>query len=376
MNESIIIKNAMVFCEDRQFHQKTILIKNRIIADVCDTIPANFSYDTLIDATDCYVIPGLVDIHSHGAVGYDFSDGDSEGILKILEYEKAHGITSYCPTSMTLSKKALTKVFSSVSDACNRLEPTHANLAGINMEGPFLDPSKKGAHAEENIIEPDIDFFNYCNAQSQNRIKLVTIAPNMPHAFSFIEALKTKVNISLGHTSCDYATAAKAFALGANHVTHLYNAMLPFAHRNPGLIGAAFDCRECMPELICDGIHVHESMVRATFSLFRDRVVLISDSMRATGLTNGTYDLGGQTVTVKDKLATLADKTIAGSVTNLFDCMLTAISFGVPATEAIAAATINPAKSISIDHEAGVIAKNRKADLLLLDSDYRLIKVF
>lgn len=372
----MVIKNGMVFCEDKQFHKKDIYIEESEIVALVDANEQMTSDDeNIVDATGCYVIPGLVDIHSHGAVGQDFSDGSVDGILKILAYEKVHGITSYCPTSMTLSREKLSDIFKSVSDACDRRGETHANLLGINMEGPFLDPKKKGAHVEENIMDPDVEFFRFCNEQSQNRIKLVTLAPNMPNAFEFIDALKDEVTISLGHTACDYETASKAFAMGANHVTHLYNAMQPFEHRKPGLIGAAFDCKDCMPELICDGIHINESVVRATFALFKDRVVLISDSMRATGLDDGVYDLGGQEVTVKGKLATLSDGTIAGSATNLFDCMRTAISFGIPATEAVAAATINPAESIGVSSFVGVIAEQRKADLLILDQDFQLVEV-
>ena len=178
--------------------------------------------------------------------------------------------------------------------------------------------------------------------------------------------------VSLGHTSCDYDTARRAFDAGARHLTHLYNAMPEFCHRNPGPIGAALDTPECMVELIADGIHSHDSAIRAAFTLFADRIVLISDSMRAVGLSDGSYTLGGQDVLVKGHLATLSDGTIAGSCTNLYDCMRHVVSAGIPVEKAVAAATANPARSIGIYDEAGSIAPGKRADLLLTAPDLTL----
>lgn len=366
----MIIKNGLVFCEDKTFVKKDIFIQNHRFMEKAGLTDEP---QEVIDAEGLYVIPGLIDIHSHGAVGCDFSDADVAGIAEILRYEKKCGITSYCPTTMTLSGEQIFAILD-VADKF-RVEEDMARIVGINMEGPFIDPLKKGAHAEQYIQEPDISFFRECNERSGNRIRLVTLAPNMPGALEFIRELKNETTIALGHTSADYDTAREAFAVGAKHVTHLYNAMPAFAHRAPGLIGAAAENKECMAELICDGIHVHESVVRATFDMFRDRVVLISDSMRAAGMEDGSYELGGQEVHVKGKYATLSDGTIAGSVTNLFDCMRTAVSFGIPLEEAVAAATMNPAKSIGIYDKVGSVSIGKQADVLLLDKALRLIEV-
>ena len=259
-------------------------------------------------------------------MGYDFSDGNTEGLKKILRYEYAHGITSYCPTSMTIEKEKLQEIFSSMENWQDERGMSH--VAGINMEGPFLDESKKGAHRRECILPPDVDFFRELNKSCGNRIRLVTLAPDTENAMEFIRELKDETVISLGHTAANYDTAREALRQGACHVTHLYNAMMPLGHRAPGLIGAASEDDNCVAELICDGIHIHESMVRAAFRLFPGRIALISDSMRATGMENGSYDLGGQRVTVNGGLATLEDGTIAGSATNLFDGMRNAVSFG------------------------------------------------
>ncbi len=365
----MIVKNGTVFQEDQTFSRRDLYIENGKIVDSSTSITDT----TVIDAQGLYVLPGLVDIHSHGAVGHDFSDGNLEGLKEILAYEYAHGVTSYCPTSMTIEKELLQKLFRSMGDWED--QPGLSHVAGINMEGPFLDVSRKGAHRPECILPPDVDFFRECNASCGKRIRLVTLAPNVEGAMDFIRALSGDVTISLGHSAADYDTARKAIQAGADHVTHLYNAMNPLGHRAPGIISAASESDTCVAELICDGIHVHESMVRVAFKLFPGRIALISDSMRATGMENGTYDLGGQQVTVNGRLATLADGTIAGSATNVYDCMKMAVSFGIPLEEAITAATMTPAKSIGIYDEVGSLTPGKRADVILVDKDLNLVKV-
>lgn len=366
----MIIRNGAVFQENGTFQIQDLYVENhRIVSD-----ESQVTDKTVIDASGMKVLPGLVDIHSHGAFGYDFSDGDAEGLRTILKYEKSCGITSYCPTSMTLPREQLVKIFRTVQDADNAGEG--AVVRGINMEGPFLDPAKKGAHVESYIQRPDAALFRELNKESGNMIKLVTLAPNVDGAMEFIDEVHAETYISLGHTAANYTTAFEAMKRGAHHITHLYNAMQPLAHRDPGLIGAACDDPECVAELICDGIHIHPSVVRATFKMFGpERVALISDSMRATGMENGTYELGGQEVTVKDGKATLADGTIAGSATNLFDCMRKAIYFGVPVEEAIFAATRNPARSIGIYDRVGSLSVGKEADILLVDENFELKRV-
>ncbi len=367
----MIIKNGLVFQEDGSFVKKDLYIEEgRFVAT-----EAEVSDKTEYDAQGLKVLPGLVDVHSHGAYGHDFCDADAEGLKVILKYEKEHGITSYCPTSMTLAKDKLMDIFATAT----KVEPdsSRARIIGVNMEGPLIDIAKKGAQAAEYISVPDVSFFHQCNEASGNQIKLVTLAPNVDRAFEFIEAAKDEVVISIGHTTADYDCAKKAMELGVNHVTHLYNAMPPFGHRDPGVIGAACDSEDCMVELICDGFHIHGSVVRTTFKMFGDeRVVLISDSMMATGMENGTYELGGQEVTMKDRLATLSNGTIAGSATNLFDCMKKAMEFGIPESTAIFAATRNPAKSIKVYDQVGSLTPGKYADVLIVDDSYNLVKVF
>ena len=365
----MIIKGGKVFQEDGSFLEQALYINDHRLVD-----KAEYQDDgKVIDAEGLLVLPGLVDIHSHGAAGEDFSDGNPEGLKKILQYEKRCGITSYCPTSMTFPKERLRQIFASIKGAQTEEE---AKVVGINMEGPFLDPVKKGAHVEEWIAAPDAAFVRELNQDVDGLVRLVTLAPNMEGAEEFIKEMHEEVCISLGHTAADYDCASRAMKLGAHHVTHLYNAMQPFGHRAPGLIGAAMDDPECMVELICDGYHIHPSAIRAAFRLFGpERVILISDSMRATGMENGTYELGGQEVTVKDRKAVLKDGTLAGSATNLYGCMCKAVEFGIPLEQAIMAATANPARSIGIFDRVGSIRIGKQADLLLVSENLELKRV-
>ena len=366
----MIIRNGNVFQEDGTYGVQDLYIENgRIVAS-----EEEVTDKTVVDASGLKVLPGMVDVHSHGAKGHDFSDADAKGLKEILQYEKASGVTTWCPTSMTLPKEQLLKIFHSALEV--DMDEACAHIGGINMEGPFIDPAKKGAHVEENIVKPTAEFFRDCNEACNGMIRLVTLAPNVEGAMEFIHELKDEVCISLGHTTANYDCASEAMKKGALHVTHLFNAMQPMGHRDPGLVGAAADCADCMVELIGDGIHIHPAMVRNAFRLFGpERIVLISDSMMAAGMENGTYELGGQEVTMKDRKATLADGTIAGSATNLYDCMRSVVSMGIPEGEAILAATRNPAKSIGIYEETGSLTPGKRADIVLVDEALNLVRV-
>lgn len=363
----MIIKNGLVFSENFDFEEKNIYIENGLISH-------SESDNEEIDATGLYVIPGLIDIHTHGAVGHDFCDAELDGLYKIAEFERDNGITSFCPTSMTLPEERLSEIFSIIKDY--EEAPTRARVLGINMEGPFIAASKKGAQNANYIINSDIEMFKRLNEISGSKIKLVTIAPETTDAMPFIRELSDSVSISLGHSNADYSVADTAFKDGANHVTHLFNAMPAFNHRDPGIVGASLENTNVMVELICDKIHIHPCMVRSTFKLFgEDRIILISDSMEATGMEDGTYSLGGQSVTKSGNKATLSDGTIAGSVTNLFTCFRNAVDLGIPLKSAIKMATYNPAKSIGMSDKVGIIKEGAYADLLLLDKELNLIRV-
>lgn len=316
------------------------------------------------------ILPGLVDIHSHGCVGHDTCEATVDELYEMAEFEKSKGVTSYCPTTMTYHEDKLTKICRTIVE-CN-----HPNIKGIYLEGPFISKEKKGAQNEAYIMKPDAAMVDRLLEASEGLTKVIAIAPETEGALSVIAQIKDRIRVSVAHTNADYDTAKEAFKNGARQVTHLYNAMPPYNHRNPGVIGAVYDSESVMAELISDGIHVHEAVIRNTFrQLGPERVILISDSMEATGMENGTYALGGQTVYVKNRLATLADGTIAGSASTLFDCLKHAIKIGVPVADAIWAATRNPAMAIGIYDEVGSIEVGKKADLLLLNENFEIMNV-
>lgn len=328
------------------------------------------------DAEGCYIIPGLTDLHFHGCMGRDFSDADPEGLEIMAEYELSRGVTQICPAGMTLLEEQLTRVCQVAADH-RAAHKGGAELCGINLEGPFLSEAKKGAQNGAWLHAPDVEMFHRLMAASKGLVKLVSLAPEVPGALEFVEAVEDEVVVSLAHTAADYDTALAAFQRGARQVTHLFNGMNPFGHRAPGVVGAALDTPLCNVELICDGVHIHPAMVRAVFRMFGcKRVILISDTMRAAGMPDGQYTLGGQDVTVRGKHATLADGTLAGSVTDLMGCMKTAVSFGIPLEEAVWAAAVNPARAIGIFSRVGSLEPGKRANLVILDKDLEVKDVF
>ena len=323
-----------------------------------------------LDAAGGYVIPGLVDIHTHGAVGEDFSDGKPQGLQPLADYYAAHGVTSYLATTMTLREEVLTPAMHAIRDFKPR---SGAKCAGVHLEGPFLSYAKRGAQAAENLHKPDPALFHRLNEASGGQVRLVTVACEEEGALPFIREISRICTVSLGHTTADYDTAMSGFLAGASHATHLYNGMPSLLHRAPGVIGAAFDAGASV-ELICDGLHIHPSVIRATYQLFGDKLNLISDSLRCAGMPDGDYELGGQPIVVKNHKATLLDGTLAGSSISLLDAVRNVVRFGLPLAGAVYAASTAPALAAGLD--AGVIAQGKAADLLVLDEDLALKAVF
>ena len=371
----MIIKNAMVYTKGQSFQKGEIYMQDGVFS-------RQSSDQATIDANGCYAIPGLIDIHFHGCAGYDLCDGTLSALEGIAQYEANAGITGICPATMTLPKQALVRILRTADEYQKRCAGQNyrgkgADLIGINMEGPFISAKKKGAQAVDHIRPCSVPLYRKLQEESGGLIRLVDIAPETEGAMEFIDQVKDETVISIAHTTADYDTASEALARGASHVTHLYNAMPPLNHRDPGVIGAARDAENCHVELICDGIHIHPAVVRATFEMFgAERVILISDSMRATGLTDGEYTLGGQDVYVKGAKATLADGTIAGSATNLMGCLRRAVDMEIPLETAVGCATANPAREIGIYDRCGSITPGKDADLVLLDKDLQVKAVY
>ena len=374
----MIIKNGLVFGEDCKFAPGEVNISGEFFTGRAESTDSQ----EVIDAQGCYVIPGLTDIHVHGCHNKEFCDADVDAIGDFASYEASKGITAICPTTMTIPQERLLHIAEVAGEYCDltqqhkRNADTEAIFAGINMEGPFISEKKKGSQEASDIRKPDIDFIRSMQEKSGKRVVLVDIAPEIEGTEELIQTLKNEIVISIAHTNADYDTTLRAMQLGAHHVTHLYNAMSPYDHRAPGVVGAASDDPESMVELICDGIHNHPAVVRNTFKIFgTDRVVLVSDSMRATGMQDGTYELGGHKVQVKGRRALLEDGTIAASVTNLMDCMLTCVrEMDIPLETAVKCAAVNPAVSIGKFQQWGSISEGKYANAVLLDQKTLTVK--
>lgn len=372
----MIIKNGQVFNSNGRFIPADVELAGDRIVKVA---PAGTLHgDEELDAAGKYVTPGFVDIHIHGAAGSDFCDGmdgSDKYVRAMQKYLGSQGVTSFLGTTMAFSEEILDRIFDTARPIFGQ-ESYGAVLRGVNMEGPFFNKAKKGAQAEEYIIDPDWEMFQRLWERSGHNIRLVDVAPELPGALEFAQKASKLCTVSIAHTCATYEEATAAFANGFTHTTHLFNAMPAFTHRAPGVVGAASDFAEHI-EMICDGIHLNPSVVRAVFNMFGpDRVCIISDAMQACGMPNGEYSLGGQKVFMTDGLATLADGTIAGSATCQAEGFRRAVKFGVPLESALKAATINPAKAAGLYDEVGSIAVGKRADVLVLGADLHPEHIF
>lgn len=367
----MILKNALIYTDRHTFEHGDLCIRDGRIVPFA----APQEGEEVLDAEGLYALPGLVDVHFHGAMGKDFCDGTEEAIQTLADFEASKGVLAICPATMTFSEEILNGIMDAAAAHKNG---KGADLVGINMEGPFISPRKVGAQNPEYVHGADIGMFRRLQARSGGLIKLVDIAPEEPGALDFIRECHNEVRISIAHTCTDYNTALAAFDAGASHLTHTYNAMPGITHREPGPIIAALE-RDAEVELITDNVHIHPAMVRFTFNTFGDdRVVLVADSMMACGLEDGQYSLGGQAVTVCGPRAVLTEhpETIAGSSTCLFDCMKRAVlEMGVPLESAVRAASENPAKSIGIDNDYGSLTAGRYGNVILVDKELNIKKV-
>lgn len=364
---TLVLQGGTAFI-NREFIQTDILVEDGYIADIDRDLSVPPQAE-VIDTTNMIISPGFIDIHFHGCMGHDFCDAHQNAISTIARAEANWGVTSICPATMTFPEEVLSRIMKTAAEH----EETHdeARLVGINMEGPFISPDKVGAQNPTYVQRCDIAMMKRLMSDSNGLVKIVDIAPEEDGALDFIRSLSDDVRVSIAHTCASYEEACAAFEAGASHVTHCYNAMPSLHHRKPGPIPAASEHDNVTPEIIADGIHIAPAMVRLAFKIFSNRMILISDSMMATGMDDGTYELGGQEVTVHGQRATLADGTLAGSVTHLADCVRIAITeMGISPEEALYAATYTPAYALGIENKLGRIDRGYLADFVLLSEDY------
>ncbi len=363
------IKNGRVILPDGILEDVVLSFDEKIIG-FTDEIPADAE---VIDAKGGYVAPGLVDVHIHGYLGEDTSDGKAEGIFKMANGIMKNGVTSFCPTTMTVSMDEINTALDVVRSLKKESKTWNgAEILGVNLEGPFINPKKKGAQAETHIKAPDAKFV----IDNADIISLATMAPEMEGGCEAIREIveNSGVVVSVGHTDATFEETLKGIEAGASHITHLFNAQTPLHHRNPGVVGAGL-LENVTTELIADTFHVHKGLFELLARIKGDNLVLITDCTRAGGMPDGEYSLGGQPIFVNGVKCLLEDGTIAGSVLRLNNAVKNfRDNTDLPFWKVVAAASLNPARAIGVSDRKGSIEAGKDADIIITDSDFNIVK--
>lgn len=357
------IINGKILTENRIIEDKILLFNDKIIG-FCDEVEENIE---VIDAKGLYISPGLIDIHVHGSCNCDVMDKSVLSIKTIGNGIKENGVTSFLPTTMTMSKEDIYEALDTIRDTMN-LEYGGAQVLGAHLEGPFINSKYKGAQSNEFIQTPNFPFIkDYTDV-----IKIISYAPEVDEGLKFTKEIKdkTKITLSIAHTNATYEEAKLAIKFGASNITHLFNAMTPLNHREMGVVGAALTS-DVYCEIICDNIHVNPELFQFVLNnKGKDKVILITDCMRAGCMPDGKYDLGGQDVFVKNGAARLEAGNLAGSVLNLNKAVYNFMKHTtLSINEAINLASLNPAKSINIDNKKGSLEIGKDADIALFDKE-------
>ncbi len=368
----MVFQKGKVFTGEK-FEEIDVRVEDGKIAEIgADLIPGKD--EEVMELGDHLLLPGFIDLHTHGCVGYDFSTADQEEIDKMCQFYFSRGITSVAATTMTMGYEDYKKAAAVVGEYIENKE--NHNLIGINMEGPFISKEKKGAHDPQYIIDASQEKLDELNALAKGHFLIIDIAPERPGAISFIKKNSRDFVFSVAHTTADYETAMEAFRAGATEVTHLFNAMNGLGHREPGVPGAAFEAGANV-EMICDGIHIHPTVMKMVFKMLGEHLMVISDSMSAAGLQDGSYVLGGLPVTVKGGKATLADGTIAGSTTDMLKEMgVWMDQCGLSMEEILPCMTLHQAKAVHMEDRIGSIAVGKAADLVVLSPERDVTAVY
>ena len=364
------IINGKILLKDKVAEGMAIIF-GETIEKIADAKDVNLSDYEVIDACGKYVSPGLVDMHIHGYLGADVSDGDADGVRKMAEGIIKNGVTAWCPTTMTVSKAEIEAAFDAVREVKNSGEYYGSRILGVNSEGPFINAAKKGAQAEEHILKPDADFIK----KHSDIVELFTVAPEVDGALECIERVskETDVLISMGHTNATYEEANKGIEKGVKHTTHLFNAMTALSHRSPGVVGAALSSEGTSVELIADTFHVSKGLFNLIAKIKGDKFCLITDCIRAGGMPDGDYTLGGQPVHKEGIQCLMPDGTIAGSVLKLNEAVRNLYeNSSLEIYEAVNCASLNPAMALGKDKEIGSLEEGKRADIMIADEKFNV----
>ncbi|MBR2043188.1 MAG: N-acetylglucosamine-6-phosphate deacetylase [Clostridia bacterium] len=364
------IINGKIITENGVLENKAIVFDKKII-DICENqgIPKNAE---IIDAKGNFVCPGFISIHIHGVNGCDTEDGNVDDLNKMSNYLLTTGVTSWCPSLATVEENRIEKILNAVREA--KGQNNGAKIIGLHLEGIFLSKVKRGAHREDWLQLPKAELV----INNKDIIKLTICAPELDGAIDFIKAVtKEGVRVALGHSNATYEQTKAGINAGATDTTHLFNATSPLSHREPGLPGAVLTDDRIYTELICDKFHIHPALYDMVYNLKKDKLILITDSIRPAGMPDGVYEQGGFTVTKKGVECKLPDGTIAGSVIDLNTGINNVVkNSSIPLHEVIKAASLNPATMLGINDTVGSLKKGKCADIVIADTDFNIIRVF
>lgn len=370
--KTFIINNLMVYSEKETYKNGFIKVLDGKIAEVGQASQYKQDDDAKVItlSPDYQVIPGAIDIHIHGASNSDAMDATHDALSTMAKTLPKEGTTSFLATTMTQSTQAIESALLNAGKYIENQTQEHAEIVGIHLEGPFISPARKGAQPEDYIVDPDVTLFKRWQEMAENQIRLVTLAPEQPNGLDLAAHLRgTGVVASIGHSDATYDQIDEAIQAGTTHVTHLYNGMRGLHHREPGVLGAAYLRDELYVELIADGIHCRPEMIKLAYKqITSERMILITDSLRAKWLEKGTYDLGGQPVNVDETKATLSDGTLAGSILKMNDAIKNTMKYtDCSMTDIIKMTAENPAKQLRIFDRKGSIQVGKDADLVILN---------
>jgi N-acetylglucosamine-6-phosphate deacetylase len=368
---TLLIRNVRLICDD-ELKLGSIFIRNGQIVSVNkDDDSFDYVADSEIDGNGNYLIPGMIDVHIHGADGFDMMDGTAQSVEAVSKACARTGCTSFLATSVSSSLEDLLTMISSVSQLVGK-EPG-AQIAGIHIEGPYLNVKRKGMQNERYLRHPNLEEMKFILRKSDSLIRMVTLAPELPGGLEMISFLKNQgIIAAIAHSDATYEEALEAFRIGASHVTHCCNGMRPIHHRDPGLVLAAFEEDHVSVQAIVDGIHLHPAMVRLLYrEKGTDKMVLITDALQAMGMGDGTYLFGGHEVKVSQGVATLVDGTLASSTVTMNLALAKTVQSGIPLRDAVVMATQTPADLLGLSNK-GRIAPGADADLVLMNEEFEI----